>query len=99
MLFIIGFHVLPNASAGVYVNDAPYKFSINYPHGWIVENEGGIESLVGISDKYDWTTNIHVYYFEDAGEQLSDNEEIDWMFTGLEERCESDSFAALCFAL
>ncbi len=78
MLFIIGFHVLPNASAGVYVNDAPYEFSITYPNGWIVDNSQDFYDYgITISDKLDWTTIISVFYYDNVGSPLSENDAID----------------------
>ena len=78
MLFIIGFHVLPNASAGVYVNDAPYEFSITYPNGWIVDNSLDFYDYgITISDKLDWTTIISVFYYDNVGSPLSENDAID----------------------
>ena len=71
----------PSVFGETYVNDTPYEFSINYPNGWMVEKyQNFYDDGVTFSDKVDWTTNISVWYLEDTGAQLSDNEEIDWLF-------------------
>ena len=88
---MIGF-MIPDALGKMYVNDGPLEFSINYPHGWIVNEELRDITEVDFTDKHDWTTNLGVYYFEDAGEQLTDREEIDWMVEGNEEQCKNESF-------
>jgi hypothetical protein len=78
--------MIPSAFAGTYVNEGNYEFSIDYPYGWeMLEEE--YPNLVSFSDKYDWTTAIFVSHWEDAGEQLTDDEEIDWMFELLEDQC------------
>ena len=81
--------MIPSAFAGTYVNEGNYEFSIDYPYGWeMLEEE--YPNLVSFSDKYDWTTAIFVSHWEDAGEQLTDDEEIDWMFELLEDQCVND---------
>ena len=59
-----------------------------------------LSDKVTFSDKVDWTTNISVWYLEDTGAQLSDNEEIDWMFQLEKDMCEDHSFRTtgiLCY--
>ena len=74
----IGYGILPDASASTYVNDAPYEFSINYPNGWIVyDSPNFYDDGIIFSDKEEWTTNIYVNYYDNVGDQLSDNEEIE----------------------
>ena len=74
---MIGF-MIPDALGKTYVNDMPYEFSINYPNGWIVDNSQDFYDYgINISDKIDWTTSIHVFYYDNIGNQLSDNAEID----------------------
>ena len=80
---------IPNALGTTYVNDYPYEFSIDYPYGWVMQEEE-YPSLVSFTDKYEWTTSIFVSHWENAGEQLTDDEEIDWMFEILEDQCNNN---------
>ena len=93
LLFLIGVYALPEASAWTYVNDAPYKFSIDIPNGWIVDDSLDFyESGLKISDKYDWTTNIYVWYFDNMEVSSSDQQELNFQYELEQKVCDGLSF-------
>ena len=94
VIFVSGIYAFPEASAWTYVNDAPYKFSIDIPNGWIVNDSLDFyENGITISDKYDWTTNIYVLYFDNVENiSSSDQEEIDFQYEFEEEYCDGMNF-------
>ena len=81
--------MVPDVFGETYVNEGYYAFSIDYPYGWEMLEEK-YPNLVAFTDKYDWTTSISVAHWEDAGEQLTDREEIDWLFEITENTCNND---------
>ena len=98
VVILIGIMV-PDVFGGMYVNEKPYDFSIDYPYGWTVYEEE-YPQLVSFEDKNDWTTNIFVSYYDDMGAQVTDREEIDWMVETEEQFCKDYSFATvgmICF--
>ena len=89
---MIGF-MIPDALGKTYVNDAPYEFSIDYPNGWLVEKTNNFyDDGVIFSDKQDWTTSIYVWYFDNVGTPLSDQQEIDHQYKVEEDYCKNLSF-------
>ena len=86
--------MVPDASGKTYVNDAPYEFSIDYPYGWIV-NEEEYPRLVAFYDKDNWDTYISVSHFEMSWkhQDYSDDDLVNMFSEHLEDGCKKSSFA------